>query len=254
MTTLTPDRSARTQDGVSRTTIRLVPDPAGDRARIRLATDSHPKCPVLRPMLLDTVGSRARVSLVPEGAMLLADDHIDLDIEVGTGTRLEIVEPAGTVAYDMRGRYATWDVRLHLGSGASLVWAGEPLVASAGADVRRSMSIVLAPDARLALRETLVLGRYGEWPGRVRQRTRVHHVGGAPVLVEDLDLDPVSAPALIGRHRVVSTVLLLAPPDEVPIEAARHDRFDLETGGILWRRLGTDVHATVDSGCWAAVR
>ena len=29
---------------------------------------------------------------------------------------------------------------------------------------------------------------------------------------------------------------------------------DLETGGILWRRLGTDVHATVDSGCWAAVR
>jgi len=254
MTTLTPDRPDEALDGTSRTVVRLEPHPAGGRARFRLSTGGRPECPVLRPMLLDIAGSRAQVSLVPEGAMLLADDRIDIDIEVGAGTHLKIVEPAGTVAYDMRGRHATWDVRIRLGSGASLSWAGEAFVASAGADVRRSTSIVLAPDARLAMRETLVLGRYGEWPGRVRQSTRVRHDDGAPVLIEDLDLDPVSAPSLIGRHRVVSTVLLLAGPDEVPAEVARADRFDLDTGGVLWRRLGTDLHTTLDRECWAAVR
>jgi urease accessory protein len=255
MTTLSPELPAGDAlDGVSRTTIRLQSDPAGGRARIRLATGGSPQCPVLRPMLLETSVDRARISLVPEGAMLLAGDHLDIDIAVGAGTHLEIVEPAGTVAYDMRGRHATWDVRIRLGDGASLTWAGEPFVASAGSDVRRSTSVVLGPDARLALRETMVLGRYGEWPGRVRQSTRVHDDAGTPVLVEELGLDPVSAPHLLGRHRVVSTILLLADPDEVPAGVSPESRFDLDTGGTLWRRLGTDVHATLDHACWAAVR
>lgn len=257
MTTLTPDLPpSPVLDGVSRTSIRLLPDPAGGRARLRLASGEHSPqagghCPVLRPMLLDAAGDRARISLVPEGAMLLADDHIDIDIEVGAGTSLEIVEPAGTVAYDMRGRHATWSVRIRLGVDASLTWAGEPFVASAGADVRRSTSVVLASGARLALRETLVLGRYGEWPGRVHTSTRVCHEHGTPLLVEDLDLDPVSAPALIGRHRVVSTVLLLTDA-ALPDDVATDDRYDLDSGGTLWRRLGTDVHSTLTHQAWAA--
>ncbi|MGA8255879.1 MAG: urease accessory protein UreD, partial [Nocardioides sp.] len=208
--------------------------------------------------LLDASDQCARVSLVPEGAMLLAADRIDIDIEVGAGTRLEIIEPAGTVAYDMRGRHATWDVRIRLAAGSTLVWAGEPFVAAAGSDVRRTTTVELGAGARLALRETLVLGRYGEWPGRVKQSTRVSGADGSPLLAEDLDLDPVSAPHLIGRHRVVSSVLAIGGsatppvPDDEPC-LAEH-RYDLESGGALWRRLGTDVHATQLTTPWAAVR
>jgi urease accessory protein len=235
-------------DRVGRTRIRVSADPRGGRCRVRTAmTGSDPTAAVVRPMVVHHDETGARVSLVPEGALLLAGDSIEIDISVDAGARLELVEPGGTVAFDMRGGRARWDVRIRLGPGAVLTWAGEPFVVAAGADVTRRLTVSLAGGSILATRETLVLGRYGEGPGGLHQHTTVTR-DGIPVLVEDLPLDAATAPGLLGGQRVVSSVILLGR-DLAGSEATDH-RYDLDAGGHLWRRLGAQTHEAGLAGAW----
>jgi urease accessory protein len=239
---------------VGRTRVRVSADPGGGRCRVRAAmTGSDPNAALLRPMVVHHDETAALVSLVPEGALLLAGDAIEIDVTVDAGARLDLVEPGGTVAFDMRGRRARWDVRIRLGSAAVLTWAGEPFVVAAGADVTRRLDVGLADGAALAMRETLTLGRYGEGPGGLHQHTTVAS-DGVPILVEDLPLDATTAPGLLGGHRVVSSVLLLGK--ELPtLTAATGHRYDLDAGGHLWRRLGAQTHEAALADAWAtAVR
>lgn len=240
------ERSARTR-------IRVTRGEGQSRCRVRSAvTLSDSTAASIRPMLVDHDRTGARVSLVPEGALLLAGDAIEIDVTVDAGARLDLIEPGGTVAFDMRGGTATWSVLVTLGQGAVLTWAGEPFVVSAGADVRRRTVVRLAAGARLMQRETLVLGRYGEVPGTIRQQTDVTR-DRTPLLVEDLPLDADTTPALLGGHRVISSVLAVGGPG--PADGPVSDRFDLDQGGTLWRRLGVHAHETGLAEAWhAAVR
>lgn len=233
---------------IGRTRIRVSADPDGGRCRVRTAmTGSDPSTALVRPMVLHHDSRAARISLVPEGALLLAGDAIEVDITVDAGARLDLVEPGGTVAFDMRGDRARWDVRARVGRDAVLTWAGEPFVVAGGADVSRRLDLELATGAGIAMRETLVLGRYGERPGGMRQRTTVA-VERSPLLVEELPLDAATAPGLLGGHRVLCSVLLLGrqlAPDPAAVE-----RYDLDAGGHLWRRLGVQAHETGLPGAW----
>jgi len=169
-----------------------------------------------------------RVALVPEQAVLLAGDQVEVSVRVGTGRTLEIIEPGGTVAYAMRGSSARWDVTIEVDDGGSLVWEGQPFVVAEGADVRRHLTIELGATSRVVLRETLVLGRTGEGAGRLVSRTDVRR-DGVPVLVEELD-------ASVGLgHRVLDQVLCLGT------ECAG-DGLVLESGDRLHRWLGTETH------------
>jgi urease accessory protein len=180
-----------------------------------------------------------RVALVPEQAVLLAGDHVEVSVRVGRGRTLEIVEPGGTVAYAMRGRQARWDVTVEVEEGGCLLWDGQPFVVAEGADVSRSLCVSLAAAARVLLRETLVLGRSGEGPGSLLTWTAVHR-DGVPVLVEELD-----SRTGLGRHRVLDQVL------EVGFETVA-DRppqppgatMVLESGDRLHRWLGAETHAS----------
>lgn len=170
-----------------------------------------------------------RLALVPDQAVLLAGDHVTVTVRVAAGTALEVVEPGGTVAYAMRGEQARWDVTVEVEAGGTLHWYGEPFVVAEGADVHRALRVDVGTGARVALRETLVLGRSGEGPGRLRTRTDVHR-DGVPVLVEELD----SAVGL-GEHRVLDQVLHLGTP-------APGAGMTLDSGDRLERWLGTDLH------------
>lgn len=221
----------------ARTSVAVRAD--GDRVRVRHSVEGPG--PLVRPVLLASSTAGARVCLVPEGALLLAGDAIGIRVDVGPGVHLELVEPGGTVAYDMRGGSARWDVHVTLGAGASLVWHGEPFVVSAGARVTRRTTIEVADHARLALRETLVLGRHQEQGGTVRQLTTVAGPGGVPLLVEDLALSPGTD--LLGGRRALGQVLALGVPPPA-------DAFVLETGGSLTRRLGDHAHQVQPEGPW----
>ncbi|MGH3369251.1 MAG: urease accessory protein UreD, partial [Nocardioidaceae bacterium] len=108
------------------TSIRVEADPDGRRPVVQLSTLGSGA--MLRPRLVDLGGHTARVALVADGALLLSGDEIRIEVTVGSGVHLDLMEPAGTVAYDMRGGSARWDISLELLPEASVGWHGEPFV------------------------------------------------------------------------------------------------------------------------------
>jgi urease accessory protein len=188
-------------------------------------------------------------------ALLLGGDEVTLDVSVGAGAWLEVVETAGTVAYP--GVPATWHVRARLAPGAVLIWAGLPFVVCAGADVMRDTTLDLAEGARALLRETTVLGRVGEGPGVMRTRMTAR-LGGGELLAEDLVLDAaaVAAPGVLGGRRVIDTVAALGfRPDAGDDPAGRRRRLDLAGPGALARFVGSATHdsaVAADLAGWRA--
>ena len=158
MHTVTGTMSTSTEVA-SATTVRV--ELAEGRVRVHLASDAPDGAPQVRPMLLASDAWSARVALVPDGALLLADDHVRIAVEVGPGATLELVEPGGTVAYDMDGRWARWDVTVTVGAGACLLWHGEPFVVSGGAGVRRTTEVVLHEGARVGVRTAILAAAAG---------------------------------------------------------------------------------------------
>lgn len=218
---------------------------APGRARLVL-TGGH-----ISPRVLRMTENGARIGLVATTALLLGGDHIDIDIDVGPGAWIELVETTGTVAYDADGVASSWTVRIRVADGGALIWAGEPFVVSHGANVRRSTAVDLGQGAIACLRETLVLGRSGETGGAIRSTLSARQSGTLLVL-EDLDLTDAGVrelPGLLGVARVIDTVCLLgrpAPPEPAPPEPALPPgmRFDLDGPGTLARCLTTTLAAS----------
>lgn len=209
-----------------------------DGGRVRCVTRTG----LLSPRVLSSDGSGARVALVATGALLLAGDHVRIDVNVGAGAWLEVVETSGTVAYDARGGSAAWDVSVRVDDGGTLVWEGLPFVVSAGADVVRSTTATLGADASLLVRETLVLGRTGEVGGDLRSTTRCT-LDGRPAFVEDLRLDASrTAPGVLGGARVLDSILCVGtrPPASDPLAGQVH--LELDAPGAVLRSLGQHAH------------
>lgn len=241
--------STPTREETSRSRVAVTLSPDGGRCRVVLGVDGPADRPVVRPVLLSSDDHGARVSLVPEGALLLRGDQIRIAVHVGPGARLELVEPGGTVAYAMDGGRASWEVSIHLGTGARLTWAGEPFIVSHGAMVDRRSSVHLGDGAVLALRETLVLGRAGERAGTVRQVLSVDGASGDALLVEELIVSESSGRLLLGGARAMGTVLLLGA--RLAETAGEGTRLDLESGGTLVRALASEAHLALPASAWA---
>jgi urease accessory protein len=196
---------------------------------------------LLRPQVVVADADRCRIGLLATTALLLGGDVVELEVRVGPGARLDLFDVAGTVAYHGRGEPSAWHVRVALGDGAGLTYAGEPFVVGDGADVTRTLELDLGPDAAAAVRDTVVLGRAGQRGGRLRSRTTVRSEGRL-VLLEDQRLDPDglrAAPGLLGPHRVLDTVTWLG---RAPARATGATTYDLVDGvGTLSRWLGTSL-------------
>ncbi|MET1037945.1 MAG: urease accessory protein UreD [Aeromicrobium sp.] len=196
----------------------------------------------------------ATVSLMPEGALLLAGDAIAIDVSVGPGARVELVEPAGTVAYGMDGGSASWDVTIELAAGATLMWAAEPFVVAEGATVERSTTIRLGDAAVMAWRETLVLGRHGERSGHLRQVLEVTDDDDVPMLVEELEVGPGSSRLLLGGARTIGSVLVLGHRLPAGDADEAGTRLELEADGTMLRHLADEAHRASPAWAWAAAR
>ncbi|WP_371402159.1 urease accessory protein UreD [Kribbella sp. NBC_00662] len=212
------------------TRIDVTADPVRDRC---LLTTGH-----LSPRRLPGPPGVVRVALVAAGALLLAGDEVRIEVVAEGPVQVEIVETAGTVAYAMRGGSARWDVDIRLTGGASLQWYAEPFVVSAGADVTRTTTAHLARSSTARLRESLVLGRYGEVGGTLRTATRAW-LDDDLLLAEDLDLSPETRTgwAILGPARCLDTVTTLGSrlPD------AAHT-LQLEGPGSIARQLLQEQH------------
>jgi urease accessory protein len=199
----------------------------------------------LTPRVLPSVGDTARVALVASRALLLAGDAVSVDVIVGAGTDVEIVETSGTVAYDARGGTASWTVRCEVREGGRLTWRGLPFVVAAGADVTRTNTIAVAAGATARMRETLVFGRTGETGGSLFGRTRVT-LAGEILLAEDLDLTPTARrrPGILAGHRCLDTLLVAG--ERLPFDAIKgvhpHQVMQLAGLGTLVRFVGAHLH------------
>ncbi len=228
----------------------IAVDPAPGRARVQ-----HTPGPVAaRVQRVD--GTGARVALVATTALLLGGDEVEFDVRVGRGGWLDIVETAGTVAYDARGVGSSWRVRAEVAENGRLTWNGEPFVIADLADVSRSTVLRLAPGATACLRETLVFGRAGEVGGALRGSTRVL-LDGQDLLVEDMDLaGPADRrmPGVLGSRRVLDTVLLAgvrAPSTSTSTPPAPPGvRYELAGPGTLARVLAGDTDRTGLDAVW----
>lgn len=216
---------------------RIRVERVGGRTRITDLTASR----FLRPRLLGGDPERPRVALVANCASLLAGDDLRLDVHVGPGAHLELVEPSGTVVYNSQGELSRWSAQVRVEEAGQLVWGAAPFVVAGGARVHRHTGIDLAPEAVVLLRETLVLGRSGESGGRLRSVLRAD-VDHRPLFVEDLALDDPTlrdSPAVLGGARVLGTVALLGTrPTELvhPRESALHGP------GTIRRELHEEAH------------
>jgi len=247
-TTPTPEaeRPSRTQVAVARS-------PAGGRVSVWVDADGPVERPVVRPVLLSSDDVGARICLVPEGALLLAGDRIEIAVSVGPGVHLELVEPGGTVAYAMDGGRASWDVAVDVGAGASLAWAAEPFVVAADAHVTRSTTVRLGVGAVAALREVLVLGRHGERSGTLEQLLTVTGPAGRPLLADGLEVGPATSRLLLGGARVVGSVVLAGArlPDDV---GGGGVRFETDDPGTLVRATASAAHEAALPQAWRRAR
>ncbi len=218
---------------MSVTSIRVTHEAGRHRASLRAG--------LLRPLLVRAGADGCTIGLVATSALLLGGDQMEISVEVGPGATVHLRDIAGTVAYDGRGIPARWDVRVVIHDGGRLRWSGEPFVVADGADVVRQLRVEAAGTARLVLRESLVLGRFGELGGRLTSRAEAA-VDGVGVYREDLVLrsqDNRTAPGMLGRARVIDSVLSLGR--STVGRSASHP-------AECWPSAGAAVHGGVGPG------
>ena len=193
----------RDSDGVraSRSAVRSI----GGATRLTALGASG----LLRARALPTRDGVARVAVVQTAASLLSGDHLELRVECGPGCRLELVEVAGW--WPRRARRAGRALRRarHARRRGASVRAARPLTLAAGCDLRRGARG--AGGRRRALwRDTLVLGRAGEVPGRMAPTSTC--AAPTPSACRGLDtgdLELLSSPVVLGAGaRVLDTLAL----------------------------------------------
>jgi urease accessory protein len=155
------------------------------------------------------------VYLVSGAAGPLGGDTLELRIEVRAGATLRLRTVAAAVALPGRyGEESRLTVTAAVGPGARLEYLPEPTVAADGARHRTEVTVRLAADATLLLRDEVLLGRHGERGGACRTRLAVDRDsawGWRPLLRHELDVSGTDAascgPAVLAGHRAAGTLL-----------------------------------------------
>ncbi|MHA3702866.1 urease accessory protein UreD [Jatrophihabitans sp. YIM 134969] len=187
----------------------VVVDPGGRLAEVRCAP----------PLTVRQLRSRDRdvcaLCVVGTAAGPLPGDDLALSLGIRAGARATLQATGAQIAQGGRPGAPPALVRydVEVAHGAHLDADPGALVVARNADVEVDVRIELAAGAAVVWRETVVLGRTGEPPGRVRLRWDVRR-DGAPLLRQDLDLaDPALRDwsGVTGGAKVLTTVLHVAP-------------------------------------------
>jgi urease accessory protein len=189
-------------------------------------------------------GSTAVVHLVNSATSPLGGDQLKLTVRVGPGARLRLSGVAATIALPgLHGERSSSSVDIEVAADGVLEYLPEPTVITARARHFAELRASLAADAKLRIREVLVLGRTGERPGRL---TTSLHVMRAeiPLLRQTLEIgDPeldASVAHLAGR-RVLATELVIGTEKAEPASGDWWSRTPLAGGGTLATALAFDA-------------
>ena len=195
----------------------------------------------------DRTAGLARVSLAAAAAGPIGGDQYGLNVHVGPGSTLVLNEVSATVLLPGHdGARSRTDVRVRVDTGGTLIWLPEPIIAAARCNHVNDVQVELAADARLLMREEILLGRHHEPAGRLRQCVRVRSAG-RPLYSQDLDVGGPgwTNPAVGSDSRAVGSVLVVDPiwrhrrpaPVELPGQAAV---MSLDGAAVLVAALAED--------------
>jgi urease accessory protein len=197
----------------------LSPHPQG-AGRTRVSTLRSEAPLILRPALPKApepwaahADDVARVSLTAGAGGPVGGDELHLQVRVGAGSALVLSEISPTLVLPgPHGGQSRLRVDIEVGAGATLIWLPEPVIAARDCDHVTEVRVELDEQARLFLREELLLGRHGETGGRVVQRISIRR-GGLPLYRADLELGTPAAgtPAVAGGHRAVGSTVVVEP-------------------------------------------
>lgn len=201
------------------------------------------------PLTLRRTGP-GQVHLISTAAGPLAGDHLELDIDVASGTSLELRSVAATLVLPGQDGPSRMIVTARVSPGATLRFTPEPTVLAAGCDHHLLVRLTLAPTASVLWREEIIFGRHGETPGRCHTRFDAT-IDGTPLLRQQLAIgDPAidTSPAVFGTARCTGSTLLAGPafppPAGRPPATSIADGvavLPLAAGGTLVSALATDA-------------
>lgn len=194
------------------------------RPRTRLAVLRSQAPLKLRPAnarglepLAPSAAEGVRICLAAAAAGPMGGDDLLLEVEVGAGSTLVLTEASATLLLPgLGGTSSRTRVRIRVERGATFVWWPEPVIAAAGCHHVNDVDIELAGDARVVLREELLLGRCGEEPGQLRQTMRVRREGRALHAQQlSIGVGREQGPAVLGAHRAAGSLLVVDPALEM---------------------------------------
>jgi urease accessory protein len=198
------------------------------------------------------------VHLVSAVTAPLGGDDLELHVRVGPGAALELRGVAATLA--LPGQHAGRSralVHVELAERASLAYRPEPTVVTARACHEAVFRARMAEDARLRVREVLVLGRVNERSGSLDTTVDVRRGGPvkAPVIKQTTRLgtpEVDESPAGLAGRRVLGTELLCWG-DDLPgaVSGDWWSLVPLANGGSLTTAVADDA-VTVERALDAA--
>jgi urease accessory protein len=209
------------------------------RARVHETGSLRVRCPgpaaaELEAMIVNTAGGMA------------SGDRFELDVEVGAGAHLVVTTAAAEKIYRALESDTNVGVKLTVAAGGELAWLPQETILFDRAQLRRTIDVDLADDARLILAEAVIFGRLGMGEtvetGLLHDRWRVHR-GDRLIYAETMRLEgeiaaKLSEPAAAKGSVAIATVLVV-PGDEGTVAAVRAlgGQFRGEVGASAWNEL-----------------
>lgn len=178
---------------------------------------------------------------------LTGGDRLDLAVNVERNAEAVVTSQACERIYRSSGGRAHIGGQIKLGPASRLAWLAQPMIVFDRSDVRRTLSVDMADDARLLAVDGLILGRtaMGEdtTSGSIHDGWRIRR-GGKLVVADAFragpDIAPLRAkPAALGARRAIATIVYCAPDAERRLGEAR---------GIISALTG-DAAASAWNGC-----
>jgi urease accessory protein len=174
-------------------------------------------------------GTHLEAVLINVSGGMTGGDRFHWRAEAGAGAALSVTTQACEKLYRAESGHAESRATLHVGEDAALAWLPQEAILFDRSALTRIVEADIAPDGRLLLLESAILGReaHGETVTSValRDRWRIR-CAGALVHAEEtrLDGDPVlaaSGPARLGGMTAFAGLVLIAPDAARFVDALR---------------------------------
>jgi urease accessory protein len=200
----------------------------------------------LRVRLPNACADAPEAVLVNTGGGMAGGDRFAVDLALDAGVRLVFTTAAAEKVYRSHGPDSRFDVTAAVADGAELTWLPQETILFDRARLARSITVDLAPAAKLLLAETVVFGRaaMGErvQDGCFADRWRIRR-DGRLIFAENFRLDGavterLGEAAVAGGRTALGTVLM-APGGDAAAEAVRaaSSAFRGEVGVSAWNGI-----------------